>query len=68
MKNPYKSETPSWHLFELMKSAEGQANAFGADAQRFTEKSNFQRDKAETLKKALEQLKEEKDNNGTDGV
>ena len=55
-KNPYKSGSVEWQLFEGAKSNASQANAWAADAERFREKSQAARETAAAYREALETL------------
>ena len=54
--NPYKNDTPEWQLFENAKSSDAAANAYAADADNFTKKSQAAREKAQRFWSALERL------------
>jgi hypothetical protein len=56
-KNPYHQDSPEWQLWENMVSAEAQARAFAADAERAQQQSQRCREKAERFRETLEKLK-----------
>jgi hypothetical protein len=55
-KNPYESQTPEWHLYELMDSANHQASAWSDDAERFLKKAYDAKEKARGFKETLDKL------------
>ena len=54
--NRFNSDTPEWQLFENAKGSEALIASYTADAQRFTEKAQAARQKAERYWAALEKL------------